>query len=225
MNPTDSSLCPLSPRIRTLVPCGGVEEQLLQERDIFNTAGFGFGCDENDLPNVLVPKWRALRRTRPSHRRAAEICRSALLSQCSFFGNECTLGSLGVVVCTISGSLETPVPDARAGIPMRTRRCRGVFRCLRLGWCAYFNSPRPFVRFNARLSAGGPCGSGRQSVLQPVGPTSVDLFRLYSQGGYIILEALVVAGLLFFDPRSRASRAGCLSKLLSSPCAWVKDYL
>ena len=38
--PTESSLCVVSLCLRTLVPCGGVEEQLLRERDIFSTIGW-----------------------------------------------------------------------------------------------------------------------------------------------------------------------------------------
>ena len=53
--PTESSLCVVSLCLRTLVPCGGVEEQLLRERDIFSTIGWPFGSDVHGLPNV--PLW------------------------------------------------------------------------------------------------------------------------------------------------------------------------
>ena len=55
--PTESSLCLVSPRLRTLVICGGVEEQLLQERDIFSTICLALGSHVHGLPSVLVPLW------------------------------------------------------------------------------------------------------------------------------------------------------------------------
>ena len=117
----------------------------------------------------------------------------AFLSQCSFF-NQCAFSSFGVVARTITGSVETPVfGHFHAGIPMRALRARGVFRCFGPGWCAHFNSALACASFNPPTSWW--TGRKQPPISTPARcPTSVDLCRLYSQAGYLMLEALVVCG-------------------------------
>ena len=95
------------------------------------------------------------------------------------------------------------------------RARRRVFHCLWPGWCAHVDSPRPSVRFNARVPVVGCLGSSRQGVLERTGPKSVDLFSSHIQSGCFFLEALVAVVRLVLDLWGCSEGASCVRPSLS----------
>ena len=139
-------------RLRTFVRCGGVEEQLLRECDIFSTNGFAHVSNVHHLPSVLVP----LRREANS-------------------------------------ALPAPYASSSARfLAAANRQCLNEFRCLSPGWCGRCDSPRPLVRFNARLPVLSQAAA--KQIFSALSQHLSTSLRLYAQRGQIFLEALVDTG-------------------------------